>query len=416
MRTATYWRMRGACLAGPVALAFLAFAASPLAARDNALGLTYVSADPSAFVDNAVVAGWARRFDESAVRDHAYRLWAAITAPTGEMISVVDPRGRRVTAPAATFETWFDEFEVFHVEPAALAACAGPCAGAHFLHKPRQKPGAASVVSYNKYSAEFADYIDRNHYWGGETLSDLNAGFDRARTPLAGRIVPAAPPPHAVMLKPSYWIVKADRPSAMPYWKGPGLDVAGTTDMTTPVPTTWTEFVVVDPTGAGRAGVPATIEAPTPEGSRPVATAGAPVVGLDRFYWFPLSEKDVCFLKAGNVFIVGGVALKDLEPGDLALLVGMHVTTNEDVENWTWQTFWWRPEAGPGRGTLRQAAVRFVSRSRPPTGWSARRDAARRLQPLSRGARHRFDLPRPHDARRQVELHVVSTTPRPFRR
>ena len=31
------------------------------------------------------------------------------------------------------------------------------------------------------------------------------------------------------------------------------------------------------------------------------------------------------------------------QPGDLAVLVAMHVTTRE-IARWTWQTFWWTPE------------------------------------------------------------------------
>ncbi|RBP06509.1 hypothetical protein DFR50_13066 [Roseiarcus fermentans] len=319
--------------------------AAPASAGDSAPRLAYTAVDPSVFVDDGVVRGWVARFDEARVREHAWRLWAAITAPSGQAISVVDARGRRTSAPAAVFETWFDEFEVFHTEPAAAAGCAGPCDRAHRLHRPRQAPdgGAGDVVSYNKYSAEFAEFVDRNHYWGEQTLIDRNAAFDREKTPLAQRFLAGAPP-HAIMLKPVYWIVKADRPTLMPVWKGPGLAVDGTTNATTPVPSTWTAFVVVDPTGRAKPGDPQTLDVATPQGPKRMTAANAPIVGLDRFYWFPLSDQDVRFLAAGNVFTVGGVALGDLEAGDLALLVGMHVTTDELVDDWTWQTFWWRPE------------------------------------------------------------------------
>src|SRR6202008_1202183 len=34
-----------------------------------------------------------------------------------------------------------------------------------------------------------------------------------------------------------------------------------------------------------------------------------------------------------------------VRPGNIALLVAMHVTTKE-ISNWTWQTFCWSPDAG----------------------------------------------------------------------
>ena len=49
------------------------------------------------------------------------------------------------------------------------------------------------------------------------------------------------------------------------------------------------------------------------------------------------------FVKAGNVFIINGVPVAELEAGDLALMVAHHVTTAE-FGNWTWQSFWWSPD------------------------------------------------------------------------
>ncbi len=319
---------------------------APLAAQENAQALAYAPVDPAVFVAEDVVRDWVRRYDEAAVRDHAWRLWAAITAASGQTVSVVDRRGRRVTAPVAVFETWFDEFEVFRIEPAQAAGCATPC-GAHRLHPPRQRgAGGPEIVSYNKYNAEFADYVTENRYFGEQTLIDVNAGFARENTPLAERTIAAASP-HAIMLKPSYWIAKGHRPTIMPYWKGPGLEVAGTTEPATPVPSTWTQIVLIDPTGEARPGVPRSVAVSTPDGVKTMTFTDYPIVGLDRFLWFPLSEQDVRFLKAGNVFTLGGVALADIEPGDLALLVGMHVMTEELSETGTWQTVWWRPDPVP---------------------------------------------------------------------
>ena len=52
-----------------------------------------------------------------------------------------------------------------------------------------------------------------------------------------------------------------------------------------------------------------------------------------------------------------------VRPGNIALLVAMHVTTKE-ITNWTWQTFWWSPDAGDSTKAVgRPASVRGVWRN-----------------------------------------------------
>jgi hypothetical protein len=317
----------------------------------NAIGVQYVAPNQNAFVPGATIDGWVQNFDDAAIRKHAYDIWGAITAMSGQYHSVKATGGQAVRTQLAVFDTWFDEYETFHTLPIPPPSCAGnSCAGAFRLHGPRQGiAGGNEVVSFNKYSIEFVDYVNKFKYFGETTLRDLNNKFDQDNTPLAQRFTQPVDG-NAVMLKPSYYIIKRNKPTAMQYWKGPGLRIAGTAYPAVPTTATWQQIVVVDPTGTARPGTPQTIKVLSQNGFTDMTLTDYPIVGLDRFYWFALGENDIDYLKGGNVFTVNGVLPTDLEPGDIALLVAMHVTTNEN-RNWTWQTFFWRPEpvadAGP---------------------------------------------------------------------
>ena len=130
----------------------------------------------------------------------------------------------------------------------------------------------------------------------------------------------------------------------IPYWKGP-LSPVSTDNSTTPrhpVVQTWKNFVLYDPTGK---------EDPTQ--ARPVTIYGLDgpevkmvvpdkVVTLDEFYSIPLTEGDVEYIQGANIFTIGGVKTSQIQPCDVAVLVGMHISTAE-VTNWVWQTMYWNP-------------------------------------------------------------------------
>ena len=342
---------------GAMALAIPAAAqqnASVANAPTNSLGVHYVAPDQSAFVSGATIDGWVKNFDDAAIRKHAYDIWGAITAMSGQYYAVQTAGGQTLRTQLAVFDTWYDEYETFHTAPNLPASCANnACAGAFHLHGPRQAsggpPGGSEVVSFNKYSLEFLNYVNQFHYFGETTLINLNNQFNQNNTPLDQRFTqPVAG--NAVMLKPSYYIIKRNTPTPMQYWKGPGLTIAGTANPDVPDTATWEQIVVVDPTGTAKPGTPETIKVLTQNGFKEMTFTDYQIVGLDRFYWFYLSQSDINYIQGGNVFTINGVPPSEMEPGDIALLVAMHVTTNEN-QNWTWQTFFWRPQpvadAGP---------------------------------------------------------------------
>lgn len=307
------------------------------APRTNRQGYNYVPANPDAYVPAGTIQGWVADFDEAAIEGHAWDLWTALNAPSGQYVTQGDTR---VEIPV--WETWFDEFELFRFEPTCPDG--EDCSDAVPFHAPRQQLGAAQVLSFNKFSAEFMDWVGKEKLYDETTLIALNAKFQENDTPLAERFVPTRDlDPKATMLKPSFWVVKPGQPSPMQYWKGPGMTVDGTLDPNVPTPPTWTQIVVVDPTGTAEPGTPYTLEVKSATGVEKMTFTDYEIVGLDRFYWIPLTADDVEFLKGGNVFIVNGVPVEEMEPGDLALLMAMHVTTAE-FGPWTWQSFWWSPD------------------------------------------------------------------------
>ena len=314
----------------------------------NSQGITYVPADPTAYLPGATIQQWADNFQDDKIRAHAFQLWAAITVRTGQIYSVKDGSGTTTSADLAVFDTWFDEFEIFD-SPASNCATPGGCKEARHYHQARQivgsggSSGGAEVISFNKYSIEFKQYVDKFHYNQKQTLVALNNKFIQDNTPLEKRRT-EAPPDQATMLKPSFWIVKKDRPTPMPYWKGTGDTIEGTTDPDRPVVATWQQIVVVDPTGKAKPGEPYTVPLLTKNGFIQKTYTEYKIVGLDQFYAVPLSQSDVDYIKAGKVFNVWGLKSAEIEVGDLALLVAMHVTTDE-TNPWTWQTFFWRPDA-----------------------------------------------------------------------
>ena len=160
-------------------------------------------------------------------------------------------------------------------------SCSSPgCNSALPLHGPRQQAHGAQVLSFNKYSLEFVTWINKHKLWDETTLIGLDEEFQRENTPLDQRFVPFQDlDPKATMLKPSFWVIKPDRPSPMQYWRGPGVTIDGTLDADVPTPTTWTQIVVVDPTGTAKPGTPYTLEVKSSTGVEKMTFTDYEIVG-----------------------------------------------------------------------------------------------------------------------------------------
>ncbi len=339
-------------------------------------------------VDSATILGWVAAVDTVQIRQHAWNLWAGLTEMT-------DQTSNGDTLPV--YETWLSRYEVYDPELAG-AGRAGAERGRALdrgFHSPVQfhHPAALAATAVTgwqeerlvagvKYNMASAEHVWTNNYIDSAHLTALNAAMP-ADTPVADRnILPF--PNAAVATKPVYWVISQTGLTVMPYWAG----VNASTDPSTPVPSTWTQFVAIDPTGS-QVGDTVTV---TENGT----TYQAQVIGLDAFYSFPLTADEVAAVldtaSASDVefdtdsvdVIVDGVQQqrRQVSVGDRAALVAMHVSTKE-IGNWTWQTFWWTPDPAADplaadmpasiQGPFRHFAMQQAYYETVPTGPSAGR-------------------------------------------
>ncbi|HWK89026.1 MAG TPA: hypothetical protein VNP72_03500, partial [Longimicrobium sp.] len=297
-------------------------------------------------VDSATILGWIQATDTVSIRQHAWNIWAGLTAMTNQ-ISNGD------TLPV--YETWLSRFEVYGAyspaERAAFATRGRPLDRG--FHSPVQfhhagalgQAGASQVeriVAGVKYNMASAEHVWAHAYTDSATLDSLNNAWPTS-TPIADRnIIPF--PDSAVATKPVYWNVNQTGLTIMPYWAG----VDSSTADSMPTPTTWTQFVAIDPSGQQ---VGQTVQ--VTEGG---TTYQARVIGLDQFYSFTLTQDEVDDIYSSDPALDLEVqdtlidVLNDtvqtqerVTVGDFAVLVAMHVSTKE-IGNWTWQTFWWTPD------------------------------------------------------------------------
>ena len=324
-------------------------AAPPSAAVDGA-----IIPQPLAYaefpVDSTTINQWVSTGDSASARQHAWNVWVGLTAMTNQ-VSNGD------TLPV--YETWLSRYEVYNPgaggdQRQALFARGRPVdRGFHspvqFHHSAVLQAGSGAggnerVVAGVKYNMASALHVWAHNYVDSARLTAINTAFP-ADTPIADRnIVPF--PDSAIATKPVYWIVNQTGLTVMPYWAGAGAS----TSPSQPQPSTWTQFVAVDPTGR-QVGQTVQVQ----ENGQ---TYQARVIGLDQFYSFSLTQDEVndilnptnnqaLDLEIANdsidVLADGQQSQQPVNVGDYGVLVAMHVSTKE-IGNWTWQTFWWTPD------------------------------------------------------------------------
>jgi hypothetical protein len=345
-------------------------------------------------VDSNTINGWIAAVDTVSIRQHAWELWAGLTAMT-DQVYLGD------TLPV--YETWLSRFEVYGNLAGVNRQTIGTQGrtldrGFHSpvqFHHPGSLAGAGGgsgsaeqdeqVVAGVKYNMASAYHVWNHNYTDSARLTALNDSFPAA--PVAARnIVPF--PDSAIATKPVYWIVADSGLTVMPYWNGP----AASTDPATPTPSTWTQFVAVDPTNS-MGDTTVTVQGPGG------ASYQAQVIHLSQFYSFALGQDEVndiitvdtatgstpLDLEIANdsiaVLINGQQSNQQVAVGDMGVLVAMHVSTKE-IGNWAWQTFWWIPNAqsnplatdkpasvqGPFRNFAMQQAYYMTVPSGPTAG------------------------------------------------
>lgn len=325
--------------------------------------IRYVAPDPEVFVQPVVIDEWVHGEggpDTDAIHGHAWDLWRALTAPSGQELN---------GTPLPVWETWFSDAEVFldaqdvagadsrDLDPLNQSLHAGSLASPAGRDGGGSTEGAASatVLSFNRFTREILDTVHQNRWYDRSVLGALDDDLDLAGATPRERTIPELANT-SVMVKPVWWIVPGDRPSMLPHWAGDGADA--TTDPSSPTWRTWRQCVLVDPTGASddereqlrsrertcNAGQPGEVR--LAGGSYDVVRAAADPEQSD-LYTFELTQDEVDGLGQFKLMLDDTNRQDELDrvrAGDLAVLVAMHVSTRE-VPNWTWQTFWWSPDA-----------------------------------------------------------------------
>lgn len=311
---------------------------------------------------------WIDNNDSVSIRAHGWDIWESITS--------------RTLLGQPTWQTWYSGHELFEMASGQTRGKARgnrhglidfdprPVHPAH-RHTPplRTTPDGIPfdqgerVFAFNRFSQSTARYIWRNQLYLWSTLQDTLTAMLMNDTPIALRSVLTSPDStdaESFVLKPVFQFIEGDNVTAVPYWAGE--DTSKTYDPGNPVPSRWRQAVAVDPTGRYQAGdsVLMVVNNEPPRYLR--------VVPLSAFYYVKITRSDsISFSQFGPIngdFI--GLAndtsaqavYMAMRPGNIALLMAMHVTGKE-IPNWTWQSFWWayNPQ-DPQFGADRPATIR----------------------------------------------------------
>ncbi|MFB9245210.1 hypothetical protein IV454_03800 [Massilia antarctica] len=268
---------------------------------------------------------------DSQIQQHAWGLWAGLTQPVGMVDGVV----------VRAFETWTAPSNIiFRSAPERLRedGKGSPMARlALDLHLPRQfqhgHQARASMVSAARlagapdtailvsvaYNPPAAQHAIANRLFYESTLKQLMAN---GYTELPNF------PSNAIVIKPVFKIIPKNVARGIysfPGWPGPAAAKPdsgfGEVD--------WNSCVYVDisrPIGSGGNSNDPGCNNRTP----------ANTFYLNDFIHSRISAENAAFLSAQ--------LRKPVSAGDIAILIGMHVTSRED-KMWTWQTFWWSANA-----------------------------------------------------------------------
>lgn len=313
--------------------------------------------------------GWILRDNRAAMKNHAWELFRA----------VMKPRYEKDGATVRLFDTWHDLDEIvppvgapvigfgtgrrLHRDSRHLRHLRAASQSAHGLRAgtPRSHLSLSdAVVSDVKYNPAIGRLIEQdlmNQVISPETGQAMVAGYN-----LSARIVPGEATgvnfedTRAVMLKPAFTIIKGKGPTVIARWEESAnvtnprsvatYELPQNANRTVGSERTWTQEAVVYPT-TGQ-GWPSPTTYYGRDGkiiARPTNLARLPRFTLTDFHYVRLDAAQAESLRTGILSELMGPNVENIEEGDYAVLTSMHIATRE-VEDWTWQTFWWQPIGG----------------------------------------------------------------------
>ncbi|MBK8556238.1 MAG: hypothetical protein IPL65_10945 [Lewinellaceae bacterium] len=286
-----------------------------------------------------IINGWlggytAPYFDTVAIYKHAWGIWAGLTAKSGQQYDGQD---------LLVYETWPGIGDI-----QTIIKDSGKDLGkfARMGRVPLQRPhqiGHARAIAKGFLTRGKIDTVNEegSNFWVAVSYDPSAAAHTIQNklldsTVLKGMVrsgqISAIPafPNNAITIKPTFFVGRgADSLIMMPVWSGPPNPAANYPD------TAWHSSVWVDvhnQQAAGKAVVPVVNNPnPTP------AQIAAATANLSDFIYYKIDKAAADYINKQE----GAQGVK-AAPGDLALLVAMHVGTKE-MSNWDWQTFFWAP-------------------------------------------------------------------------
>lgn len=282
--------------------------------------------------DSTTIQRWIATDQQDSISLHGWGLWAALTS--------------RVNDSTYVFETWLTKQDVnslIHSTPTTQLANRSLRRSRHgklalpsqFRHDPKLMQRLAAtpandpdkaLIEMVSYSPQTANTLVKNRLFVDSTLQGrLNRGQHGLNDFLN----------FGLAVKPMLQIVPGPLASgkAVPYvlkvWNGPGTPAINAAFP----PSKWPTYVLVDVRNRGMG------QGQSQPVNQPVRDSLAITYNLNDFVHYRLTQAEADSLNKDD----GGVGKHaTVRKGDYAIVVGMHVTTSE-INNWTWQTFWWAP-------------------------------------------------------------------------
>lgn len=272
---------------------------------------TYSAVDYSYPADSTVINKWIKHNNFKAMYKHSWSVWQHLTNPVGD--------GK------LKYQTWSSPAQIIEklnnptLNSVSELKFKKPAQFGHAKAKQTtfDDTNIVEVVAYNKASEDFA--IKNKIFYLSSLKAMQNGDFSK---------IPDFPS-DAINIKPVYKIITKDKLNGtiytMPSWNGPEYHTDGYPEKD------WASCIHVNVSETNDTN---------PNGRADYACDSVNTENtyfLNDFIHFKISAAQATTYNTE----ISNAAYKANE-GDIALLVGMHVTTKE-IKRWVWQTYWWSP-------------------------------------------------------------------------
>ncbi len=280
--------------------------------------------------DSVKIYEWLSKKDTTSITQHAWGIWAGLTANTSEVYA---------GDSLLVYETWLGAGDLASLSQDGKKE--GGCdvtkttrqslvRPSQFAHAHLAMLGArqdliddsATLFVSTSYDPNAACFATQNLIFNQSVLNTYGVKNGIGKTPPF--------PNNAITTKPTYFIGKqSDALIRIPSWPGPP-NPAKPYDSDV-----WNTYVYADVNNSQPAGkqiVPCTGKA-TPEQIK------AATCNLSDFIYYKIDSAAAQYINKQQQG-----SGETVNAGDLAVLVCMHVATKE-ISNWTWQTFFWSANA-----------------------------------------------------------------------